>query len=148
MLNKELLMAGSEKSQRKVVLTIGKATVYSGYACGYMKGLMDDTQLNVLPYWGTTDNVLEYLVHFTSLNTSLFTLDENSEVTVFVEGYSTSLHNGKVMNGDPYDMRNSEGSTRYLTFDPPPTVTWIQRHTNRSRKRVLCRRSSLGGSRC
>lgn len=148
MLNKELLMAGSEQSQRKVVLTIGKAAIYSGYAYGYMKDLMDDTQLNVLPYWGTTDNVLERLVHFGSLNTSIFMLVEDPEVTVFVEGYSTSLHNGKVMNGDPYDMLNSEGSTRYLTFDPPPTVTWIQRHTNRSRKRVLCRRSSLGGSRC
>lgn len=148
MLNKELLMAGSEQSQRKVVLTIGKAAAYFGYAYGYMKVLMDDTQLNVLPYWGTTDNVLERLVHFDSLNTSIFMLDEDPEVTVFVEGYPTSLHNGKVMNGDPYDMRNSEGSTRYLTFDPPPTVTWIQRRTNRSRKRVLCRRSSLGGSRC
>lgn len=110
--------------------------------------LMDDTQLNVLPYWGTTDYVLERLVHFDSLNTSIFMLDKDSQVTVFVEGYSTSLHNGEVMTGDLYDMRNSEGSTRYLTFDPPLTVTWIQRHTNRSRNRVLCRRSSLGGSRC
>lgn len=148
MLNKELLMAGSEQSQRKVVLTIGKVDVFSGYAYGYMKDLMDDTQLNVLPYWGTTDNVLERLVHFGPLNTSMFKLDKDPEVTVFVEGYSTSLHKGNVVNGDPYDMRNSEGSTRYLTFDPPPTVTWIQRHTNRSRNRVLCRRSSLGGPRC
>jgi hypothetical protein len=120
MLNKELLMAGSEQSQRKVMLTIGKAAVYSGYAYGYMKDLMDDTQLNVLPYWGTTDNVLECLVHFDSLNTSIFMLDKDPEVTVFVEGYSTSLHTGNAVKGDPYDMRNSEGSTRYLTFDPPP----------------------------
>lgn len=148
MLNKELLMAGSEQSQRKVVLTIGKVAVFSGYAYGYMKDFLDDTQLNVLPYWGTTDNVLERLVHFDSLNTSIFMLDKDPEVTVFVEGYSTSLHNGNVVEGDPNDMRNSEGSTRYLTFDPPPTVTWIQRHTNRSRNRVLCRRSSLGGPRC
>lgn len=148
MLNKELLMAGSEQSQRKVVLTIGKVAVFSGYAYGYMKDFMDDTQLNVLPYCGTTDNVLERLVHFDSLNTSIFMLDKDPEVTVFVEGYSTSLHNGNVVNGDPYDMRNSEGSTRYLTFDHPQTVTWIQRHTNRSRNRVLCRRSSLGGPRC
>lgn len=120
MLNKELLMAGSEQSQRKVVLTIGKVAVFSGYAYGYMKDFMDDTQLNVLPYWGTTDNVLERLVHFSSLKTSTFMLDKDPEVTVFVEGYSTSLHNGEVVNGDPYEMRNSEGSTRYLTFDPPP----------------------------
>lgn len=148
MLNKELLMAGSEQSQRKVVLTIGKAATYSAYVYGYTKELMHATQLNVLPYWGTTDNVLGSLVHFDTLNKSIFMLDGDTEVTVFVEGYSTSLHNGKVVDGDPYAMRNSEGSTRYLTFDPPPTVTWIQRHTIRSRKRVLCRRSSLGGSRC
>lgn len=148
MLNKELLMAGSEQSQRKVVLTIGKAAIYSDYAYGYMRDLMDDTQLNVLPYWGTTDNVLERLLYFGPLNASIFKLDKDPEVTAFVEGYSTSLHNGNVVKGDPYNMRNSEGSTRYLTFDPPPTVTWIQRHTNRSRNRVLCRRSSLGGSRC
>lgn len=120
MLNKELLMAGSEQSQRKVVLTIGKAAVYSGHAYGYMKDLMDDTQLNVLPYWGTTDNVLERLMYFDSLNASTFMLGKDPEVTVFVEGYSTSLHTGKVVKGDPYNMRNSEGSTRYLTFDPPP----------------------------
>lgn len=120
MLNKELLMAGSEQSQRKVVLTISKAANFSGYAYGYKKNLMDGTQLNVLPYWGTTDNVLERLVHFDSSNTSIFRLDKDSEVTVFVEGYSTSLHSDNVVKGDPYDMRNSEGSTRYLTFDPPP----------------------------
>lgn len=148
MLNKELLMAGSEQSQRKVVLTIRKAPAFYGYSYGYMKDFMDDTQLNVLPYWGTTDNALERLVYFDTLDKSMFMLDKDPEVTVFVEGYSTSLHNGTVAKGDPYDMRNSEGSTRYLTFDPPQTVTWIQRHTNRSRNRVLCRRSSLGGPRC
>lgn len=120
MLNKELLMAGSEQSQRKVVLTISKAAFFSGYSYGYTRGLMDEPQLNVLPYWGTTDNALEALVHFDSLNTSIFRLDKDTEVTVFVEGYSTSLHNGNPVKGDPYDMRNSEGSTRYLTFDPPP----------------------------
>lgn len=120
MLNKELLMAGAEQSQRKVVLTIGKADTYSGYTYGYMQDFMDDTQLNVLPYWGTTANVLECLVLFDSLNTTVFMVNGDSEVTIFVEGYSTSLHNGKAMTGDPYDLRNSEGSTRYLTFDPPP----------------------------
>ena len=148
MLNKELLMAGSKQSQRKVVLTIRKVTAFYGYAYGYMKDFKDDTQLNVLPYWGTTDSVLERLAFFPTINKSTFRVDKDPEVTVFVEGYSTSIHNGNVVKGDPYDMRNSEGSTRYLTFDPPQTVTWIQRHTNRSRNRVLCRRSSLGGPRC
>lgn len=120
MLNKELLMAGSEQSHRKVVLTIGKTATYAGHAYGYLKESMEDTQLNVLPYWGTTDNVLENLVYFDSLDRSIFTLTKDPEVTVFVEGYSTGLHNGKVITGDPYEMNKSEGSTRYLTFDPPP----------------------------
>lgn len=120
MLNKELLMAGSKQSQRKVVLTIRKITTFYGYAYGYMKAFKDDTQLNVLPYWGTTDSVLERLVHFDSLNTSIFRLDKDPEVTVFVEGYSTSIHTSTVVGGDPYGMSNSGGSTRYLTFDPPP----------------------------
>lgn len=75
-----------------------------------MKGLMDDTQLNVLPYWGTTDNVIERLVRFDPLNTSIFMLDKDTEVTVFVEGYYTSLHTDTVVEGDLYDMRNSEGT--------------------------------------
>lgn len=121
MLNKELLMAGPAQSQRKVVLTIGKAALYQGYAHGYAKDLINDAQLNVLPYWGTTDNVLKRLVYFSSQNTSVFLLDKDSDkVTVFVEGYQTSIKNGKIVNGDPYAMYNSEGSTRYLTFDPPP----------------------------
>lgn len=120
MLNKELLMAGSEQSQRKVVLTIGKGTAFFGYAYGYLRDIMDDTQLNVLPYWGTTDNALESFVRFETPNKSIFRLDKDTEVTAFVDGYYTSLHNGVPVEGDPYEMRNSEGSTRYLTFDPPP----------------------------
>lgn len=120
MLNKELLMVGAEQGQRKVVLTIGRAAVYAGYTYGYMQDFMAVTNLNVLPYWGTTDNILESLVYFESLNTTIFMLAKELEVTVFAEGYPTGLHNGKAMSGDPFGMRNSEGSKRYLTFDPPP----------------------------
>lgn len=120
MLNKELLMAGSEQSQRKVVLTIGKFDIFFGHAYGYMKDFVDDTLLSVVPYWGTTANALERLAYFDTPKKSMFMLNEGPEVTVFVEGYSTSLPNGGAVEGDPYEMCNSEGSTRYLTFDPPP----------------------------
>ena len=55
---------------------------------------------------------------------------------------------------DTYDIPNftlgfswgSDGHTEVLAFDPPRRGTWIHRPSNRSK--VLCRRSSLGGSKC
>lgn len=117
MLNKELLM-GSEKGQRKVRLTIEKIDIISNIY-GYLKDYSNS--LDVLPYWGTTDNVIERLAYYEDYNQCSFLLVNESEVTAFADGYSTVLHSGKVVTGDPYAMRNSEGSTRYLTFDPPPT---------------------------
>lgn len=121
MLNKELLMAGGEQSQRKVALTVGSAAFSFGAVYGYMKGLMLDVQLSVLPYWGTTDNVIQYIMYFNISNSSAFLLMKtDTKVTAFVEGYSTSLPSGVAVKGDLYAMYNDEGSTRYLTFDPPP----------------------------
>ena len=144
MLNKELLM-GSAQGQRKVRLTIEKIDIISTIY-GYLKDYSNS--LNVLPYWGTTDNVIDRLAYYEDYNQCSFLIVNEPEVTAFADGYSTVLHSGKAVTGDPYAMRNSEGSARYLTFDPPPTGTWIQRHSNRSRNRVLRRRRSLGGSKC
>ncbi len=54
-------------------------------------------------------------------------------------------------SGDAHEELFTEddvGKTIPVYFAPPPTGTWIQRHANRSKKRVLCRGRSLGGSRC
>lgn len=49
------------------------------------------------------------------------------------------------VDGDPLNFKGNVGNTIPIYFDPPPpTVIWIQRHSNQSRKK----RSSLGGARC
>ena len=140
---------GSEKGQRKVRLTIGKMPgVSSGtFGCHIPFGF---GSLEPLPYWGTSDTSGIYLWYAKSYGrTYCQTPTGVSEVvTVFVEGYSLPLVSDSGVAGDIFDMADQTGSARYLTFDPPPMGTWIQRHSNRSRNRVLCRRRSLGGAKC
>lgn len=146
MLNKELFL-WSTPGQRNVKLTIGHFHNRFGDVYGYLNSPDNSFgSLDPLPYWSTTGNVVTQLSYGTLTKKTLF--DAPSGVTVFVSGYSQYISAGGRLDLDPYSMLNSEGDTRYLTFDPPQTGTWIQRHANRSRKRVLCRRSSLGGSRC
>lgn len=145
MLNKELLIASAKKKeQRKVKLTIGRYESFGMIAFGYNKDFYGS--LDVVPYWGTTNDVMSSLIYLLSV-VKMTTLGAPSGVTVFVEGYTQSISSSNTQDGDTYSMNNSEGAIRYLTFDPPQTGTWIQRHSNRSR--VLRRRkSSLGGSKC
>ena len=145
MLKKNLLLMGRKKEQRKVKLTIGRYESFGMIAFGYNKDFYGS--LDVVPYWGTTNDVMSSLIYLLSV-VEMTTLGAPSGVTVFVEGYTQSISSSNTQDGDTYSMNNSEGAIRYLTFDPPPTGTWTQRHSNRSRNRVLCRRSSLGGSRC
>lgn len=145
MLNKELLIASAKKKeQRKVKLTIERYESFGmGVSFGYSKDFFGS--LDVVPYWGTTNDVMGALIYMHALDTT--SLGAPSGVTAFAEGYTQGISNGA--NGDIYAMNNATNSIRYLTFDPlPPTGTWIQRHSNQSKKRVLCRRRSLGGSRC
>lgn len=145
MLNKELLMASAKKKeQRKVKLTIERYESFGmGVSFGYSKDFFGS--LDVVPYWGTTNDVMGALIYMYALDTT--SLSAPSEVTAFVEGYTQGISSSGA-NGDIYAMNNATNSIRYLTFDPPQMGTWIQRHSNRSKKRVLCRRSSLGGSKC
>ena len=138
MLNKRLLIASAKKKeQRTVKLTIGYLDGKYGYSKIYSFGSLD-----VVPYWGTTNDVMKRLA-YTRMGTEF---SAPSGITAFAKGYTQGITSGKTIKGDIYSMGNSEGAIRYLTFDPPQTVTWIQRHSNRSR--VLRRRNSLGGSRC
>lgn len=144
MLNKELLM-GSEKGQRKVRLTIGKMSgIINGgvYGCNIPFGF---GSLDALPYWETPDDRGLNLWYSEPYGKTY--CQTISGVMIFVEGYPQSIFNDVELNGDLYSMAGEVGGIRYLTFDPP-MGTWIQRHSNRSKKRVLCRRSSLGGSKC
>ena len=107
---------GRKKEQRKVKLTIGRYESFGmGVAYGYNKDFFGS--LDVVPYWGTTNDVMTSLIYFDSVE---FTqLSVPSGVTAFVEGYTQGISNNTA-DGDPYSMGNNTGSVRHLTFDPPP----------------------------
>lgn len=145
MLNKELLMAGAKQGQRKVKLTIGVFTLPPGRAYGYNRA--DNVgSLDALPWWISEVEAMDFLMYYTMFKRTGFKAPNG--VTVFVEGYPQSISSVSWLDGDPYSMDAEIGGIRYLTFDPPPTGTWIHKPSNQSKKRVLCRRRSLGGSRC
>lgn len=137
---------GRKKEQRKVKLTIEAYEHSTGYNYGYSLGYYGS--LDVLPYWGDTENKIRGFV-CRGGHTTAFSLSPGyNGVTAYVKGYPQGISAGIDTNGDPYSMYGSDGDVRYLTFDPPPTVIWIPRHSNQSKKRLLRRRSSLGGSKC
>ena len=141
MLKKNLLLMGRKKEQRKVKLTIEAYEHSTGYNYGYTLGYYGS--LDVLPYWGDPKNKIRSLVCRDRHTTSFSLTPGYTGVTAYVKGYPQGISAGIDMNGDPYSMYGSGGDVRYLTFDsPPPLVTWIQKHSNRSRNRVLCRRRS------
>ena len=149
MLNKELLRGSSKQEQMKVEITIGFIDAEGGdvLLSGYTRdGEYPLGKASLLPYWGTPNHTLKTFMY--DFNGYYTTFEAVEGVTVHVEGYPTTLVSPAQVDGDPYNLSGSEGETQYLTFTPPPTVIWIQKHSNRSRNRVLRRGSSLGGSRC
>ena len=120
MLNKELLM-GSTQGTGNVNLTIGHFSNAFGDVYGYLKSPDNSFgSLDLIPYWGTTGNVITRLTYATLTKNTLFTAPRG--VTVFVAGYPQYISAGDHLDSDPYSMSNSEGAIRYLTFDPPRRV--------------------------
>ena len=105
---------GRKKEQRKVKLTIGRYKKIGAAKYGYNK-YFSYGSLDAVPYWGTTNDVMENL-SYSHEKTSFSAL---SGVTAFVKGYTQGITSGKTITGDIYSMDNSEGAVRYLTFDPP-----------------------------
>ena len=117
MLNKELLMM-STQGKRNVKLTIGHFSNSFGDVYGYLNSPDNSFgSLDLLPYWSTTGKVVTQLSYDTLTKKTHF--NAPSGVTVFVAGYSQYISAGDHLDLDPYSMLNSEGATRYLTFDPP-----------------------------
>lgn len=161
MLNKELLM---DKPQiNKVYLTVG---YYEDIWRGECFGVNTHERIgsiSAIPKW--RDEALDYyFIEVCKLKDSPTKYEYNmyvppsdsvKQITMITESGSVTLEKlpnyySYVYYSD-YDVLNfteSIGKTIEITFDPPPSVIWIQKHSNQSRKRVLCRRSSLGGSRC
>lgn len=147
MLNKEQLLMRNTVGQQPVALTVGvfgrREFHYYGFDAGYFGTLAP------VPFWG--DNVrLGTLAYFEDeYRTRCAPTDRSCFFTVYISGYeNTPIDTGETKEGDYYNFSAKVDQTLYLTFDPPPTVIWIQKPSNRSRNRVLCRRSSLGGARC
>lgn len=161
MLNKELLITGITRKEPHVILMVDEDYVVSlsaeGYGYDHIAGF---GMMSRIPCWVFNNP--------TKLQT-LCTVPESYQTVVSWDTlfYSkrlviTRLDTGRsveFVNPDPYTygLRADDASffTRAgvyneipLIFDPPPTIIWIQLRANRSRKRVLCRRSSLGGARC
>ena len=114
MLNKNSLLMGRKKEQRTVKLTIGHHRTLNDLWYGYNKSYSFGS-LDVVPYWGTTNDVIKVLMY--SRNGTTF--GAPSGITAFVKGYTQGITSGKAITGDIYSMDNSEGAVRYLTFDPP-----------------------------
>lgn len=118
MLNKNSLLMGSAKEQRKVKLNIGRDVL--AYVWGYSK---DEPfgSLDVLPYWGAIDVIIySFSFNVEFKKTDFYLTDDSVNVTAYVEGYTQSISSSNTQDGDTYSMNNSEGAIRYLTFDPPP----------------------------
>lgn len=156
MLNKELLMVGASKAQKEVRLTVGYSEAAKAYGMRYTgyPVTFDVGGINVLPYWNTSLllSVLEDELTGT-LRVSLSVPIPNFSLRIKNSRGSNQLtwpsdDNQTAQDRSNLDLRHDVNTEIILTFDPPPTGTSIQKHSNRSRNRVLCRRSSLGGSRC
>lgn len=146
MLNKELLM-GNTRGQQPVALTVGRKRIGTSLPRAYEYGYdrYDFGALSPVPFWGD-----RLLLNWLKTYKTLYTVcDAAFTITVYVSGYHDSpIRSGETVKGDIFEFGEKLDQTVYLTFDPPPpTVIWIPRHSNLSR-RLLRRRRSLGGSRC
>ena len=167
MLNKELLMAGEVAPHMFLILDSGQGfadsgdSIYYGYLRSYPEALGPTIgDVDRVPYWGSPDEsylqglYVSYNDHggySMGLRFRYMTPIVPMSVTIkdltveFATSYTTWLFGPHT---DVWDLEHSGGMTLPVYFDLPPTGTSIQTHSNRSRNRVLCRRSSLGGSRC
>jgi hypothetical protein len=143
MFNKELLM-GNTGGQQPVALTVGSYCIsgpyfYYGYDSGYVGALAP------VPFWNSNVHLSTLRYDNQNNHTTCATTDRSVNIKVYISGYQDSpISSGESISGDPFRFTVKVGQTVYLN----PTGTRIKRHSNRSRNRILCRRRSLGGSRC
>lgn len=169
MLNKELLMTGITIPVREphTLITVGRhissAFGYTTPAYGYYT-FKNAGKLSRIPCWGGYGTIKNY----TALKTLATESGEGAKTVIewrnpfdrkslvvtrldtgkSVEFVHTSSSTAKLLTEATLFREEDDGREISLIFDPHPTIIWIPIRTNRSRKRVLCRRSSLGGSRC
>ena len=136
MLNKELLMAGATGKEPHILMTVqhyydsDMGAKYYGYNAYAHAG-----KVSRIPCWGRFGTMLNY--------SALQTLATNAGILV-----ETMINWRNPYTSNRLVVTRLDTEKSVVIFDPPPTIIWIQLRTNRSRNRVLCRRRSLGGSRC
>lgn len=165
MFNKELLMAGATGKGPHILMFV---TRYNDPATGHdyygYNAYANAGEVSKIPCWGgygtmknytalnvlgtnaglTLETIINWRNPYTSNRLVVTRLDTEKSVMFFNTGAST---HSLITNDFLFTAAEQEKEIP-LIFDPPPTIIWIQLRTNRSRNRVLCRRSSLGGSRC
>lgn len=172
MLNKNMLIWGAVDSGPHVRINIGYGnggrTEDSFFGFNIQNSVCKETfgKIDRIPFWDTNGVRVKLIGLFFDgmLGAYRFIYNSTGEVDINLGFfYGESKENGgylrsRLKAGDN-DQDNYEGyfslgfswgsqdKTEVLTFDPPPTVIWIPRHSNLSR-RLLRRRRSLGGSRC
>lgn len=165
MLNKELLMAGATGKEPHILMFV---TRYNDPATGHdyygYNAYANAGEVSKIPCWGrygtmknytalevlgtgaglTLETIINWRNPYTSNRLVVTRLDTEKSV-MFFNNYP-SIHS---LIADDFLFTAAEQEKEIpLIFDPPPTIIWIPLRTNRSRNRVLCRRSPLGGSRC
>lgn len=167
MLNKELLMIGEAEPHMFIILNNGQGftdpgdRIHYGYERSYLEAMGPSIgNVNRIPYWGSPDSAVLQALYVSYSDHGGYSTDLRfrymipsvpmsvtiKDLTVeFSNAYSTWLYGP---SSDIWDFERSENMTLPVYFDPPPTGTWIHKPSNQSKKRVLCRRRSLGGSRC
>ena len=165
MLNKELLMAGITGKEPHITLYVddfydlsapGDGSGY-GYSatdgtgmvsripCWGGYGMMQNyTALRILATVGDKESLISWRNPYSSPRLMVTRLDTGKSIEFVHSDPSTS----GIYKKAPFFTRADLYTEIPLIFDPPPTIIWIQLRTNRSKKRVLCRRRSSGGSRC
>jgi hypothetical protein len=160
--NKELLMVGDGESfKHHILLTVGEDAWYDEGTFGWSHadmGTVDkipvfdaNYRLNELYYRQDTMQLEMFLerVLFRGVRASEIGNSTIKVVTPYTSVLFDTVESGLdilvvPVDGDPLNFKGNVGNTIPIYFDPPPTVIWIQRHSNQSRKK----RSSLGGARC
>lgn len=162
MLNKELLMAGDNAPQYHFKFRVGNDPSHD-WDRGWVKEPTGEypavgEALSPIPYWITPNNYLECCS--STPNSTSFRSKATRSPPVTNRIICRDETGTEIYRDSKYEycfeyysrytvfLRDMLGQVVYVTFDPPPTGTWIQKHANQSRKRVLCRRSSLGGAKC
>ena len=168
--NKELLMTGITIPMKEphTLITIASYVnnsdfTYTTVTIGY-SDYKDEGNVSRIPCWGGYGAIKKYTA-LETLATNAVTdgatvikwrnpFDRNRLVVTrldtgksaeFVHTDSSAF---KLFADASLFTKRDEGREIPVIFDPPPTIIWILLQTNRSRKRVLRRGSSLGGSRC